>query len=116
MRYYIFHIGIVMYKTSFLCTFNKLYLYVNCLILKMTFNVGSKDFQTNTAKTFKELWNDRDCADVILVIGDDKHIKGHKIILSTSSAFSKYIFWRYLYQNPLIYLKDIQYKYFDLAL
>ena len=55
----------------------------------MAFNLGDKDFQTNTIKTFKELWNDQDFTDVTLVTGDDKLVSAHKIILGSSSVFFK---------------------------
>ena len=82
----------------------------------MSFNLGYKDFQTNIAKTFNELWNDEDFSDVTLVTGDDQHVRAHKIILGSSSAFFKNIFQKHPHQNPLIYLKDFKHKYLDLVI
>ena len=82
----------------------------------MEFNHVLKDFQTNTAKTFKELCNNQDFSDVTLVTEDDELVRAHKVILSSSSTFFKNVFKRYQHQNPLIYLKDIPFKYLDLVL
>lgn len=79
----------------------------------MEFKIGYKDFQTNAKDVFQALWNDRQFSDVTLVTGDDKEIRAHKIILCSNSIFFKNIFRRYPYHNPLIYLKDIKYKYLD---
>ena len=53
----------------------------------MSFNLGYKDFETNTVKTFKELWYDQDLSDVTLVTLDDKYVRAHKIIIGSISAF-----------------------------
>ena len=82
----------------------------------MKFVFGQNDYLTNATQTFQELWNDQDCADVTLATVDDKQVRAHKIILSSGSTFFKNIFGRYPHQNPLIYLKDIQYKYLDLII
>ena len=78
--------------------------------------LGYKHFQKNNSKTFQKLWNDQYYSDVTLVTSDDKHVRAHKIVLSSYSAFFKHVFERYQHQNPLIYLKDIKYKYLDLIL
>ena len=80
------------------------------------FYLGYKYFQTNAAKTFQGLWNDQNYSDVTLATGDDKVIRAHKIILSSSSAFFRNIFDKYPQQNPFIYLKDNKYKYLNWVL
>ena len=75
-----------------------------------------KDFNTNATTTFAELWNDKDFSNVTLMTMDDKHLRANKIILSSGSTFFKNIFQRYSYENPLIYLKDIQYEYLELVI
>ena len=61
-------------------------------------------------------WNDEVLSDVILATMDNKHVRAHKVILSLRSTFFKNIFRKNFHQNPLIYLKDIQYEYLDLIL
>ena len=75
-----------------------------------------KDFNTNATTTFAELWNDKDFSNVTLMTMDDKHLRANKIILSSGSTFFKNIFQRYSYENPLIYLNDIQYEYLELVI
>ena len=73
-------------------------------------DVGSKYFETNVQNSFKQQWNEQDFADVTLVTSDDKQLKAHKIILSSSSQFFKNILLRNPHPNPLLYLKDINYE------
>ena len=79
----------------------------------MAFILGYEYFQTNASKSFQELLNDQYLSDVTLVTGDDRLIRAHKIILCSSSAFFRNILRKYPHQNPLIYLKDIKYRYLD---
>ena len=58
-------------------------------------NRSYEDFQTNSVKIYKELWNDKDFADVTLVTVDDKQVRAHKVILSSYSSFFKSLFWKY---------------------
>ena len=60
---------------------------------------------------FKNLWRNKDFVDVTLVCADGKQIKAHKVILSACSPFFKTILQLNDHQNPLIYLKGIDYKY-----
>ena len=82
----------------------------------MEANLGYKHFQKYNSKTCQKVWNDQYYSDVTLVTSDDKHVRARKIVLSSYSAFFKHVFERYWHQNPLIYLKDIKYKYLDLIL
>ena len=62
------------------------------------------------------MWQDRYYTDVTLVTMDDKQIKAHKLILSSSSNFFKNIFVTNPHPNTLIYLKDINHKELELVL
>ena len=72
------------------------------------FNLSWRDFETCTSNVFKELLNDELFADVTLVCEDNKQIKAHKAILSSSSTFFKNIFINNPHPHPLIYLKGIK--------
>ena len=61
----------------------------------MELYLGYEYFQTNAAKTFEGVWTDQNYSDVTLVTRDDKVIRAHKIILSSSSAFFRNIFDKY---------------------
>ena len=82
----------------------------------MELNLGYKYIQTNASKTFNELLNDHNLKDVTLVDVDNLQVRAHKIILISSSLFFKNIFLRHPHLSPLIYLKDIKYKYLDLII
>ena len=51
------------------------------------YNLNRNEFGSSTVNTFKDLLSDEDFTDVTLACDDDKQIKAHKAILSSSSAF-----------------------------
>ena len=67
-------------------------------------------FEIDIPNAFKQLWKDKDFADVTLATVDDHQIRAHKIILSSCSNFFRNILLNNPHHNPLIYLKDIRYK------
>ena len=82
----------------------------------MEINLSYKKFKIITPKNFHSLWNDDYLADVTLATVNNKHVRAHKIILSSSSVLFKNIFRRNHPKNSLIYLKDIHYEYLDLIM
>ena len=70
--------------------------------------LSSDNFQKNASMSFRELWEDKDIADVTLVTGDDQQIKAHKVILSSCSTFFKKVFVKNQHRNILIYLTNIR--------
>ena len=50
------------------------------------------DFQTSVTNSFSKLRRDEDFYDVTLVSDDDTFIRGHKLVLASSSDFFKKIF------------------------
>ena len=75
-----------------------------------------QEFPISAPSIVWDKWNDEVLSDVILATMDNKHVRAHKVILSLRSTFFKNIFRKNFHQNPLIYLKDIQYEYLDLIL
>ena len=73
-------------------------------------------FAQNASTSITNMWQDRYYTDVTLVTMDDKQIKAHKLILSSSSNFFKNIFVTNPHPNPLIYLKDITRRELKLVL
>ena len=57
---------------------------------------------------FKDLYHEREYADVTLVCDDQTQFKAHKIVLSACSPVFKKIIDNNPSQHPLIYLRGIQ--------
>ena len=75
------------------------------------------DFAINSANTFRQLWNDQDFTDVTLVTEDEQHIRAHKMILSSSSAFFRNLLMGKTHQNlSIIYLKGIRHNELEMVL
>ena len=74
------------------------------------FHLAWDKFQVTARTTFNNLFEDQDFTDVTLVCEDDKQIKAHKVILSSSSSFFRRILIRNPHQHPLLYLKGISYS------
>ena len=74
------------------------------------FHLAWDKFQASASKTFNNLFEDQDFTDVTLVCEDDKQIKAHKVILSSSSSFFHKILIRNPHKHPLLYLKGISYS------
>lgn len=80
------------------------------------YNLAQKQFESNAGSLLRKLWKDKDFADVTLATADDKQIKAHKMILSSSSTFFENILLKNPHQNPLLYLKDISFSRLELIL
>ena len=65
------------------------------------------DFQSSSVKTFRNLHNDENFTDVTLACPDGSQVKGHKVILSSSSPFFKNILLLNPHQHPLLVLKGV---------
>ena len=74
------------------------------------FNLAWDKFKVATCTTFNNLFEDQDFTDVTLVCDDDKQIKAHKVILSSSSSFLRKILLKNPHQHPILYLKGIGYS------
>ena len=77
-------------------------------------SITNNDFEASAPNTFRQLWNDEDFTDVTLATVDNQQINAHKVILSSCSPVFRNILLKNRHQNPLIYLKDVQ--YYDLNL
>ena len=71
-------------------------------------NILHQEFEGFACSTFKVLLSDQDFTDVTLVCDEDKQIKAHKVILSSSSLLLRRILLNNPHQHPLIYLKGIE--------
>ena len=74
------------------------------------FLLASDKFQTSAGKTFNNLFEDQDFSAVTLVCDDDKQIRAHKVILSSSSSFFRKILITNPHQHPLLYLKGVSFS------
>ena len=74
------------------------------------------DFKENINSAFRSLRNDKEFTDVTLVCEDGQQMEAHKIILASSSPFFEKIVQKSKHPHPLIYLRGIQSKHFELIL
>ena len=81
-----------------------------------TFNITHNKFVKLAPSVIKNLTNDEHFADVTLVSSDNRQIKAHKVILSSSSTFLKNILIKNPHPNPLIYLKGITFTNLQLII
>merc|ERR1712129_131001 len=72
-------------------------------------NILHREFADFTGSAFKVLYSESDFTDVTLVCNEGKQVKAHKVILSSSSILFRKILMANPHQNPLIYLKDVEY-------
>jgi hypothetical protein len=79
-------------------------------------NILHKEFGEFTGSTFNILYSDQEFTDVTLVCDEDKQVKAHKVILSSSSKLFRRILLRNPHQHPLIYLKGVDYENLQLIL
>ena len=79
-------------------------------------NILHKEFGEFTGSTFNVLYSDQEFTDVTLVCDEDKQVKAHKVILSSSSKLFRRILLRNPHQHPLIYLKGVDYENLQLIL
>ena len=68
------------------------------------------DFQSSVTNSFSKLRKDEDFYDVTLVSDDDQFIRGHKLVLASSSEFFKKIFKFTKQAESIIYLTGINQK------
>ena len=61
-------------------------------------------------KTYKSLLSDTDFTDVTLACQNNKWVKAHKVILSSSSIFFRDLLLGNPHQHPLVYLKGVNIK------
>ena len=66
------------------------------------------DFSENIKKSFRDLRQDSDFADVTLVCEDGHQIEAHKVILASASTFFKTILANYRHSHPLIYMRGVK--------
>ena len=74
-----------------------------------TVNILHREFADFTGSAFKVLYSESDFTDVTLVCNEGKQVKAHKVILSSSSILFRRILLANPHQNPLIYLKGVEY-------
>merc|ERR1712129_535718 len=72
-------------------------------------NILHREFADFTGSAFKVLYYESDFTDVTLVCNEGKQVKAHKVILSSSSILFRRILLANPHQNPLIYLKGVEY-------
>merc|ERR1712129_170632 len=72
-------------------------------------NILHREFADFTGSAFKVLYSESDFTDVTLVCNEGKQVKAHKVILRSSSIFFRRILLANPHQNPLIYLKGVEY-------
>ena len=69
------------------------------------------EFNKGAGKMMANLLSDSNFCDVTLVCDDDKQIKAHKAILSSSSLFFKRILVLNPHQHPLLYLDSVSFDH-----
>jgi hypothetical protein len=70
-------------------------------------NILHQEFGEFKGSTFNVLYSDQEFTDVTLVCEEDKQVKAHKVILSSTSKLFRRILLRNPHQHPLIYLKGV---------
>ena len=73
-----------------------------------TFNLNWPTFSDHLHLMFKDIYQEKEYADVTLVSNDQVQFKAHKIVLSTCSPVFKEIIDNNPSEHPLIYLRGIQ--------
>ena len=68
------------------------------------------DFQTSVTNSFSKLRKEDELYDVTLITDDDQFIRGHKLVLASSSDFFKRIFKVTKQAESIIYLTGINQK------
>ena len=74
------------------------------------FNLSWNDFESNACSSYRKLVNDTHFTDVTLACDDNRQIKAHKVVLSSSSPVLKQILLGNPHQHPLIYLCKVKYS------
>merc|ERR1719318_855756 len=68
------------------------------------------DFEFNASSCYKKLINDTHFVDVTLVCDDNRQVRAHKVVLSSSSPVLEQILISNPHQHPLIYLHKVKYS------
>ena len=75
-----------------------------------TFCLKWDDFLLNTTSSFRDLRKEQEFADVTLVLGGNKTVEAHKIVLASGSQFFKSLLTQHKHPHPLIYLRNMHEK------
>ena len=75
-----------------------------------SYNLCSRQFEKNICESFKSFRNDEAFSDVTLVSEDGMQARAHKLVLGSSSKFFRNTFLRNPHQQPLIFLKGVEFK------
>jgi len=67
------------------------------------------DFESNISVAFREIREEKDFFDVTLSVGD-RQLQAHKLILSACSPFFRSVLRKNPHQNPLLYLKGVEFS------
>ena len=65
------------------------------------------NYEGHIAQKFKQMLIDEAFTDVTLVCEDERQLKAHRVVLSSSSSVLKGIFDKNNHQHPLVFLSDI---------
>ena len=68
------------------------------------------EFQTNVRTSYQGLRTTEDYSDVTLACEDGSQIKAHRIILSSSSLFFKYLLASLTNDHPLVYMRGLKHQ------
>ena len=68
------------------------------------------DFEFNASSSYRKLINDKHFVDVTLVCDDNRQVKAHKVVLSSSSPVLEQILIANPHKHPLIYLHKVKYS------
>ena len=66
------------------------------------------DFKENVNETFRNLREDEDFSDVTLVCEDGHQVKGHKVVLASSSPFFNDLLVQNKHPHPMIYMRGVK--------
>ena len=66
------------------------------------------DFKENVNGAFRNLREDQDFSDVTLACEDGHQVKGHKVILASSSPFFKDLLVKIKHPHPMIYMRGVK--------
>ena len=72
--------------------------------------------QFQDCATFKDIYQETNFLDVTLASEDHRQIKAHRVVLSASSPFFKYVLANVLHPHPFLYLKGIEFKDLDVLI
>merc|ERR1712204_27563 len=84
------------------------YIQTNHMMTSKKLKLSSETHDIFKDSTLNRLFKDQDFVDVTLACEDGQQIKGHKVVLSSSSSFFKNILLKNPHSSPLIYLKGVQ--------